>query len=126
MFKKALEYGMTPKQFWEEDEELFIVYQEAYINKVHTKAHIEGLYIFEALTDVVSNVLMGMSKKGKTQKPKYYPSEPIYNPLLKGNIDKKEVGMDNRPTDIKTLKKSKENKQLQRELEYREKMLQWI
>lgn len=72
----ALEYGMTKEEFWYEDCDLFYAYQKAYINKVHKKAHIEGLYNFTAFTYALAN-----SFKEKGEKALQFPTEDIYNPF---------------------------------------------
>lgn len=71
----ALEYGMTPSQFWDEDEDLLYVYQEAYVNKKHNEAHLIGLYVELAIEIGINNLF---AKENEKQK---YPYESVYNPL---------------------------------------------
>ncbi len=66
---------MTPKEFWEDNGEMFSIYEKAYIDDLHQKAHIQGLYFNEALNVVFGNVF---AKKG--QKPHTYPETPIFSP----------------------------------------------
>jgi hypothetical protein len=92
----ALEYGMTPQQFWEEDEDLFYVYQQAYVNKKHNEAHLIGLYVELAIEIGVNNLF---AKKSEKQN---YPYEDVYNPL-KANKEKTEKSL------LSTIDTSKNN-----------------
>lgn len=86
LLEKAIEYGMTPKQFWEEDIELFYCYRNAYIKRTHTQCHIQGLYNNIALSVTLNNILS--DKKDKAE----YPNETLYDMQLekiKDENDKK-------------------------------------
>lgn len=80
----ALEYGMTPHQFWDEDSDLLFAYQEAYINRTHKQSHITGLYVNLALMTTFSNML-----KNKNAKQKEYPKEDVFNPFNAKNTPNK-------------------------------------
>lgn len=67
---------MTIEQFWYDDIELFYVYQKAYINRIHTQAHINGLYINLALSVTFGN----MFKKNGSQAFEY-PKKDVFNPF---------------------------------------------
>lgn len=90
----AIEYGMTPKQFWEEDIELFYCYQNAYLNRIHTQCHTQGLYNSIALGVVLGNML-----KKKGTKDIEYPKENLLQQNLSnikqniqnGNSNKKQI-----------------------------------
>ena len=92
----ALEYGMTPQQFWEEDEDLFFVYQQAYINRKHNEAHLIGLYVELAVEIGINNLF---AKKSEKQN---YPYEDVYNPL-KAKKEKTEKSL------LSTIDTSKNN-----------------
>ena len=81
----AIEYGMTPKQFWEDEIELFYVYQKAYINRVHKQAHITGLYINMALNTTFANMF-----KKKDAQALEYPKDDVFNPFNENNKHDKE------------------------------------
>lgn len=83
LLEQAIEYGMTPKQFWEEDIELFFCYRNAYMKRVHTQCHIQGLYNFMAYSITVAN----MFKKNKSEKIDY-PKESLLTTTLNEYISK--------------------------------------
>lgn len=75
MLPSAIEYGMSIKDFWEEDPELFWAYRFSYYNKLKRQgeennynAWLQGLYFYEAVSIALSN---GFGKG--TLK---YPTEP--------------------------------------------------
>ncbi len=72
----ALEYGMTLDEFWNEDCDLLYAYQKAYINKLHTNAHIQGLY-----NELSYRIAIANSFKKKDDKPVEYPKEQVFNPF---------------------------------------------
>lgn len=58
----AIEYGMSVREFWEEDPDLFWMYRFLYVNKLKRKqendnvnAWLQGAYIFEAVSAALSN-----------------------------------------------------------------------
>lgn len=62
MLPLAIEYGMSVKEFWENDPDLFWAYRFSYINKqkkeqeiMNTKAWLQGAYIYEAVSVALSN-----------------------------------------------------------------------
>lgn len=79
----ALEYGMTPHQFWDEDADLFYAYQQAYINKLHKQAHVQATYNSLA-------TYLGIANAFREKGAEYiqYPKEEVFNPFAK--IEEKE------------------------------------
>lgn len=96
LIENAIEYGMTIKQFWEEDIEIFYCYQYAYLRKLHNTCHTQGLYNYMALGVALGNVL-----KKKGTKDLDYPKEN----LLEVNL--KEI--ENQNKKVYTKKVNKEN-----------------
>lgn len=82
----ALEYGMSVDEFWNGDPDLIHAYREAYINKLHRQAHIQGLYNFNAYSVVLSNAFS--KREGKKAE---YPKTDIYNPLNEKNNSKEKT-----------------------------------
>ena len=78
LLENAIEYGMTPKQFWEEDIEIYYCYQYAYLNKLHTSCHTQGLYNYLALSVVIGNAFRKTSTK-----PLEYPKDNLLETNLK-------------------------------------------
>lgn len=78
LLENAIEYGMTPKQFWEDDIEEYYCYQYAYLKKLHNTCHTQGLYNFVALSVVIGNAF-----REKNKKPLEYPQENILATRLK-------------------------------------------
>lgn len=72
MLPYAIQYGMSPDEFWHEDKRLFDAYQKAYVRKSHETAWLNGLYVNVAIQNTVANIF---AKKGS--KPHEYPSAPI-------------------------------------------------
>lgn len=77
---------MTPKEFWENDIDTFYAYEKAYITKLHSESHIQGLYVNLALETALSNAF---AKRG--DKKEEYPNEPIYSPYNEKYLKKKEI-----------------------------------
>lgn len=77
---------MTPEQFWNDDGTLFYVYEKAYITKLHTESHIQGMYNYLALETIFSNAF---AKKG-TKKVEY-PKEAIFSPYNEKYLKSKEI-----------------------------------
>lgn len=76
-FPEYLSYGMTPRQYWDDDCTLTKAYRQAEKirwERKNTELWIQGAYIYEALCDV-SPVLRAFAKNGT--KPQKYRSEPI-------------------------------------------------
>lgn len=74
---------MTPEQFWNDNGELFNAYEKAYINNLHTKSHVEGLYFNMAFEIVMAKVF---SKNAQSLE---YPREPVFSPYSEENIKAK-------------------------------------
>lgn len=72
LLESAIEYGMTPKEFWEDDVDNFYCYQMAYYKKLHNTCHTQGLYNYVALC-----IALGNSFRKKGDKPVDYPKENI-------------------------------------------------
>lgn len=77
----ALECGMSAYEFWYEDIRLFECYVKAYHNRTNKAAWFNGLYVFEAVSAAINNVMPGaigkaFSKNGKV-KPLKYHDKPI-------------------------------------------------
>lgn len=101
----AIEYGMTPHQYWDEEVELFYVYQKAYINRIHNTAHINGLYINLALETCFYNLFRDTKKNNKA---KEYPINAVFNPF----INVKNNGNNNGKNFIDSFDTSKNNNQI--------------
>ena len=83
LLEQAIEYGMTPKQFWEEEIELFFCYRNAYQRKLHNQCHIQGLYNFMAYSISIAN----MFKKNSSEKIEY-PKSNLLTTSLEEHINK--------------------------------------
>lgn len=75
MLPSAIEYGMSIKDFWENDPELFWAYRFSYINRIKRESEInnynawlQGMYFFEGVTIALANSFGKANYK--------YPSEP--------------------------------------------------
>lgn len=62
MLPLAIEYGMSVKEFWENDPDLFWAYRFSYIQRLkreqeeaNTRAWLQGAYIYEAVSVALSN-----------------------------------------------------------------------
>lgn len=89
-------FGMTEKEFWEDDPQLYWSYQIFYlrnkkleIEQHNNNAWLEGIYTLYALQQAMS----GLSKKGKNAK--IYPEKPINfddkEKKVKSKKDKEEI-----------------------------------
>ena len=83
LLEQAIEYGMTPKQFWEEEVEMFFCYRNAYLQRLHNQCHIQGLYNFMAYSISIAN----MFKKNKNDKIEY-PKDNLLKTSLEEHINK--------------------------------------
>lgn len=79
LLKNALKYGMSISDFYNQDLRYYYFYEEVYYDKLHEKAHIQGLYNYRALMSVVSTIIP--QKNGN--KPLEYPQESIYTEAIK-------------------------------------------
>ena len=75
MLPSAIEYGMSIKDFWESDPELFWAYRFSYINKLKREseeknynAWLQGLYFYDGVSIALANSFGDKNYK--------YPSEP--------------------------------------------------
>lgn len=80
MLTLALEVGMTPNEFWENDINLFYAYQKSYINRTYKKAHIQGAY-----NNIAFGIVLANAFKDKNSKNIDYPKEDVLNPFNKEN-----------------------------------------
>lgn len=87
LLKNALKYGMSISDFWNLDLRYYYIYEESYYDKIHEKAHIEGLYFYKALTSIVSAILPSKNKN----KPVLYPEVSIYREM----VEKRDSGLRN-------------------------------
>ena len=58
----AIEYGMSVREFWEDNPDLFWIYRFSYVNKLKQKheydnvnAWLQGAYFYEAVSAALSN-----------------------------------------------------------------------
>ena len=75
----AIESGMTSEEFWNGELVMFAIYCNAYTNRLHKLAFVNGLYFDTSLQTEISNVFL---KKG--QQPNRYPTSDIFNPKHSG------------------------------------------
>lgn len=83
LLEQAIEYGMTPKQFWEEEVEMFFCYRNAYLQRLHNQCHIQGLYNFMAYSISIAN----MFKNNISDKIEY-PKDNLLKTSLEEHINK--------------------------------------
>lgn len=83
LLEQAIEYGMTPKQFWEEEVEMFFCYRNAYLQRLHNQCHIQGLYNFMAYSISIAN----MFKNNRSDKIEY-PKDNLLKTSLEEHINK--------------------------------------
>ena len=86
MLPKAIQYGMTPEQFWNDDGTLYYAYEKAYVTKLHTESHIQGMYNYLALETIFSNAF---AKKGS--KKVEYPTEAVFSPYNEKYLKNKQI-----------------------------------
>lgn len=82
----AIEYGMTSREFWEEDPNLFVSYRTSFINKkkremeeINYKCWLQGLYNHngDAILEQRQTVSISRMLGGKAHYSKdIYPSKP--------------------------------------------------
>lgn len=85
ILESAIEYGLSVKDFWDCEIDVFYCYENAYLSKLHNQTHLQGYYNYVALTIVLSNIL-----RNKNDKELKYPEENYYIQYLKGLEDKEE------------------------------------
>ena len=87
LYKNAIKYGMTKKQFWEEIEwQDYYVYEEAYVEKLHEQTHIQGYYNYIAFSTIYAN----MFSKDKS-KAENYPTLNLYLQSKENNQENKVI-----------------------------------
>lgn len=94
---------MTPSQFWDEDCQLARFYREAERHRedaFNRRAHLQGLYIYEALCDV-SPILNAFAEKGTKAHP--YPEQP-YELTFKSEVSETQVEEEKSPEQIQMEK----------------------
>lgn len=109
----AIEYGMSSKEFWEDDPDLFWAYRFSYYQREKRKidndnfnAWLQGAYIYEAVSVAIGNVL--------SKQKLYYSKEP-YN-LYGKEMTKEEqvkqatIELKGRVAQVQALWKNKEEK----------------
>lgn len=82
----AIEYGMTSKEFWEDDPNLFVSYRTSFINKkkremeeINYTCWLMGAYNFDGNSKIEQNQTISISRMlgGKAHYSKdTYPSKP--------------------------------------------------
>lgn len=83
LYKNAIKYGITKKEFWEELEwQDYFIYEEAYLEKLHEQTHLQGYYNYLAFSTIYAN----MFNKDKS-KIESYPTSNLYL-QFKDNKDK--------------------------------------
>lgn len=87
-FPFYLAIGMSPAEYWTGDSTLVRYYRKAYLirqENENNNAWLHGLYIYDAVSTVVSNALRG---KGST--PKNYAKQPFdFKNRVKSEAEKK-------------------------------------
>ena len=78
LFPSAIMFGMTEKEFWEDDPQLYWSYQTFYLKKKkmdieenNYNAWLQGIYVLSALNQSLAN---NFSKKRKND---IYPKKPL-------------------------------------------------
>ena len=103
LFKNALKYGMSRNDFWYgNDWKEYLIYEDAYYERLHEHTHIQGYYNYIAFNTILSNAF---SDKKKGNKPLNYPEYNLYQENMK-NIDKVV-----KTTNTSNIKITKENLQ---------------
>ena len=103
LFKNALKYGMSRNDFWYgNDWKDYLIYEDAYYERLHEQTHIQGYYNYIAFNTILSNAFMD---KKKGNKPLNYPEHNLYQENMK-NIDKAV-----KTTNTSNVKLNKENLQ---------------
>lgn len=72
LLERAIEYGMSAKEFWKNDIEEYYCYENAYQRRLHSNAHVQGLYNYIALSTIASNLL----RKSNSEQ-KHYPEKNL-------------------------------------------------
>lgn len=102
LLSMAIEYGMTPNQFWYDDIQLLYIYQKAYINRLHRQTHLQGLY-----NELAFSVVIGKAFSKRENKKINYPKEDVYNPFKQENkkVERKQPTQQMSMNDMYQLKK---------------------
>lgn len=79
LLKNALKYGISRNDFWYGiNYKEYFIYEEAYYEKLHYEAHIQGFYNYVALSTVLGNMF-----KKQGEKSIEYPTEDFYTEQTK-------------------------------------------
>lgn len=75
----ALEFGMTSKEFWQDDPNLFSSYRTFYINKYKKQSEIDNnnAWLFGLYNNMALNVSLSNMWKKEGEKPSMYFEKPI-------------------------------------------------
>lgn len=76
----AIKCGMSAHDFWYEDARLIECYITAYRQRSNEVAWMNGLYVYEAVSSAINNVMpgaIGRGLNGKQVKPLKYHDKPI-------------------------------------------------
>ena len=113
MLPSAIEYGMSIKDFWEEDPELFWAYRFSYINKIKQQeeinnynAWLQGMYFFEGVSIALANSFGKAKLKYPTQ-PYGFEKENKEKPKLTEQ-EKTVIELKGRVAQVQALWKNKE------------------
>ena len=113
MLPSAFEYGMSIKDFWEEDPELFWAYRFSYINKIKQQeeinnynAWLQGMYFFEGVSIALANSFGKAKLKYPTQ-PYGFEKEKKEKPKLTEQ-EKTVIELKGRVAQVQALWKNKE------------------
>ncbi len=74
-----LSFGMTPEQYWEGPPELATAYRKKYeleTEVANTRAWLQGMYFYDALTATLSQALATKNKKGREYSEEPYRITP--------------------------------------------------
>ena len=113
MLPLAIEYGMSIKDFWEKDPELFWAYRFSYINKIKRESEIsnynawlQGLYFFEGVSIAIANSF-GKAKLKYPIEPYGYEEKNTEGPKLTEQ-EKTVIELKGRVAQVQALWKQKE------------------
>lgn len=96
----AITYGMSVKEFWEDNPDLFWAYRFSYYTKLKTeqeifnnRAHLQGAYFFDAISTALCNAF----SKSKVE----YPKQPYGFERAEMTEEKKKRQIEMNVADIK-------------------------
>lgn len=98
----AITYGMSVKEFWEEDPDLFWAYRFSYYNKLkeneeifNYQAWLQGAYFYEALNRSIHNTFCKQEEKIEYLNEPFGEQDPLKEEL------RKQQELENQVADIK-------------------------